>query len=177
MHLILVLLLSFCFGVSQKLADLFDEHGWKASQFVVHAAGIMWGVVGSALVILDVYSALVITSTVLYWLFRHKLDYLNHTFAGSLVLLVSIYQFGKYPHMFIYLILFFLWYVVTGTCSSYLRSKYPKNKFLRLRLWIYVGPLILSYYIENYVPFITVLFGMLGTELMAYRSTKMNLAH
>jgi hypothetical protein len=174
MHILLIVLLSFCFGISQKLADLFDEHGWKSSRLVSFAAGTIWGVLGSLLVLMDIYAALVVTATVLYWLLRHKLDYFNHTFAATIVLLVSIYSFGKHQELFSYLLAFFIWYAVTGTASSYLRSRHPKNKLLRLRLWIYIGPLFMSYILHNNTPFIVVVFGMLGTELMTYRSTSDN---
>lgn len=171
MHILFVILISLCFGISQKLADLFDEHGWKSSKLVSFAAGTIWGMLGSVLVLMDIYAALVITATVLYWLLRHKLDYFNHTFAATLVLLVSIYRFGTHPELFSYLVMFFIWYAITGTGSSYLRSIYPKNKFLRLRLWIYIGPLLMSYILKNSTPFIVVLFGMIGTEIMTYRYT------
>ena len=165
----LILIFSFCFGLSQKLADLFDEHGWKGPKFLKVLLGILWGIFGSILIIIDRYSSLVITATVLYWLFRGKLDYTNHVVAGTLTLLVSIYQFSKYPELFIYLVILFIWFVLTGSAFSYLRRHFPDSCALRLRLWIYVGPLIISFILGNFTPFLTVLFGMMGTELISYK--------
>lgn len=171
-ELLIIIITAFCFGLSQKLADLFDEHGWITTKPIRMILGLVWGVIGSFLVLVNVYSALVICATVLYWLFRVKLDYTNHTVAGSLVLLVSIYEFGKYPSLFPYLVYLFIWLSLTGTISSFLRKKFPHSRILRLRLWIYLGPFLVSCLLGNYIPFITTLFGMLGTELIAYKQYK-----
>ena len=157
--------LAFLFGISQKLADLIDSNIYINPIFL-YIFGSLWSFFGSLLILNNTLSAVIITATVLYWLSNHKLDQINHTIAGTIVLIVALFKFQQYSSIFlIHVVLLLLWYFFFGTLSKLMKKKSPNSTLLRLRLWIYLGPFTYSLIVNNWTPFTTAFFGMMGTEI------------
>lgn len=133
--------------------------------------GVAWGLCGSAVIYMDILAATVILSTLFYWLLRVKLEYANHTLGATIVFITAFLRFMDKPVYFVDALMIFFAITALGYTNSYLkeRARNPlTRKSLRLRLWIYTIPLLYTFYTKSVIPFITILSGMTGTELITY---------
>ena len=164
-------LLSLFFGVTAKYADLVNEHGlkeyFKGSGIL---AGLLWGAAGIGILQFSPFAGITYIAHVLYWFQLIKLEFPNHALAGVMILLGGFFFQGDF--LFQHrneLFLLYLAYTVTGYIQSYFKRNNPSTyQFWRLRLRIYLIPLIYSFYLHNSAPFIATLFGMIGCEVMTY---------
>lgn len=74
-------------GISMKVADLLDEHGMTSFKGSAIYYGILWGGFASLWVIIDVHLANAMLATILAFLVRRRLDYINHAIAGAMVVI------------------------------------------------------------------------------------------
>lgn len=85
---ILLLLLAVGYGVTMKVADLLNEHGLKLFRYSDLVFGLLWGACGALLV---AHGGTVIANMVLAmnvaFIFRKRLDYLNHQLAAGIIFL------------------------------------------------------------------------------------------
>lgn len=172
MQLLLIFIFAFLFGFISKTADLLNEHGLKWFKYIDTFLGFVWGSVGAYLVYIDTNLAAVYIATVLYWFIRIKLEYSNHAIAGVIISLTTLWV-AKYNQYFSWYYTFwlFFWLTISGYINTYLKDHYEANHpllkiLLRLRLRYYAGPLVFSFVIGNYLPFIATILGMFGTEIV-----------
>ncbi|MGY0064952.1 hypothetical protein ACWY4P_52425 [Streptomyces sp. LZ34] len=166
--LLLIILLSLTTGIVSKISDLFNDDGLRSFTGASELSGIVWAITGSALVFLDNGVAALWLATVLYWFLRRKLDHFNHAFAGVCISGCGILAatHGRVDSTgFLFLL---AWLVASGYANTWLKQKYVSHirlqKFLRLRLRYYAGPIILSIFTTDPMPAASILAGMLGTE-------------
>lgn len=168
----LLIICSILCGGGNKYADLFNEHGLKLPyKYADHIWGIIWGGAGAYLVYLDPSLAIMYTATTLYWFLRVKLEYFNHAFAGVLMIIVAFIEHGSYfqTHImeFIYI---FLGYTITGYIQKYLKDKKLNLWWLwKLRIRIYLVPLVYSIAINNYLPITVTFIAMIANEFVRYK--------
>lgn len=172
MQLLLILSFAFLFGFVSKTADLLNEHGLKWFKYIDLLLGYVWGSIGAYLVYVDPNLAAVYIATVLYWFIRIKLEYPNHASAGVIISLTTLWVAKYNPNFsWYYTFWLFMWLTISGYINTYLKDHYESTHtllkaFLRLRLRYYLGPLVFSYAIGNYLPFISTILGMFGTEIV-----------
>lgn len=168
---ILLAIFSFSLGITAKYADLLNEHGLKSKfNWASPLSGLAWGLSGMGMIIVSPYGGLTYIAHVLYWFFKVKLEYPNHALAGVIMVLSGFYFQG--PFLSDYrddLVIVFLAYTLTGFVQDYFKKNYPKAKpFLRLRLRIYLIPLMYGWYRASLDPLIATGFGMIACEFMTY---------
>lgn len=166
----LALAASFLGGIA-KYADLLNEHG-VTPQFNEPPilSGLLWGISGIAIMLISPVAGLTYVAHVLYWFLRVKLEYPNHAIAGVMILLSSfLLQPYFYASHSLELFGVFLGYTITGYIHTYLKKNKPSCRaFLRLRFRIYFVPLIYSFYLWDFAPFISTCFGMLACEIVTH---------
>lgn len=81
-----LILFSACYGITMKMADLFDEHGLKSLFCSRMVFGMLWGALGLLLVLENSSLAAVFVAMNLAFILRNRLDYRNHQLAASLIL-------------------------------------------------------------------------------------------
>lgn len=166
-----LLLLALLFGITAKYADLVNEHGLKE---IFKGSGILsgftWGAAGIGIFYLSPHAGITYVAHVLYWFQRIKLEYANHALAGVMILLGGFSLQGEfiYHHRNDLLILYSA-YTLTGYLQTYYKTYYKTTYwFWRLRLRIYLIPLLYSIYYRDPLPFTATIAGMLGCETMTY---------
>ncbi|MGD6874234.1 hypothetical protein ACQCU1_18895 [Sutcliffiella horikoshii] len=171
MNLLIISIMALICGGGNKYADLFNEHGLKQPhKYADILWGYLWGLAGAYLVYIDPNVAVIYIGTTLYWFLRIKLEYFNHALAGTLILLSGFYYQSEYiMHNTNELLFIFLAFSITGYIQKYLKlSSFNLWWLWRLRLRIYLIPLIYSIYTNNYLPVFVTVVAMLGNELVRY---------
>ncbi|MDX3225237.1 hypothetical protein [Streptomyces sp. ME19-01-6] len=167
-ELVLVSALSLVTGVVSKTSDLFNDDGLTSFPRASELSGLLWALTGALLIAIDPAVAAVWLATVLYWFLRRKLDHFNHAVAGVTMCATGLFAADRgNVHLGGFLALF-AWLTASGYANTWLKEKYAARvrlqKFLRLRLRYYAGPLALAVYCADILPAATILCGMLGTE-------------
>lgn len=131
-----VALYAILYGVTMKIADLFNEHGlkhwFKWSDYVF---GILWGVFGLLLVISDITVANLIVTQVLGYIFRMRIDYRNHAIA-TLIIIAGFILFSSVQ--IIPFIVFLVFFVPICALRDFEEGKFNKFWYLFLEYkWHY----------------------------------------
>lgn len=91
MDFIIIILISFAFGITQKMADAANEHKVNLFKNYNIAWGVLFGISGAFIAVYDVFLTLYFIVLIIYWLIKNKLDYLNHQISASIILLGIIF--------------------------------------------------------------------------------------
>ena len=126
---LMIILISVLWGVTEKIADLTDEHGLKLFKGANITFGVLWGFFLALLAINQnvVVSSLAIAMLMSYIL-RYRIDYLNHGIAAIIVLFAffakgAIIDWGA-------LLFFFTVFGLGGLVHGSLTEKPGIKKFL-----------------------------------------------
>jgi MFS family permease len=164
---IILAMCSFTLGVMGKYADLVNEHGLKEHfKGAGILSGYLWGLSGLGMLVSSPLGGLTYVAHVLYWFWRVKLEYPNHALAGVIMILSAFFFRGEFLQSHKWdLIAIFLAYLISGYIQTYFKDNFPNQaKFWRLRLRIYLIPLIYALYTKSWDPLIATGFGMIGCE-------------
>ncbi len=160
-------ILSFFFGFFVDFADLLDEHGLRWFSGSALLSGILWGIFGSLLIYLDASAALYVSTLVLYWVLKQKLDFLNHAVGGSLILLTSFVLLPQTEIATLALVVGFSVQAIQGFVGTAIKKKYPlegkKKELIRLRHFL--PPLAISLVISNWIPLLVFICFTLGLKM------------
>jgi len=137
-RIILVAIISSFLGISMKIADLLDEHGYKWFRHSDIIMGVIWGLLGAALIFYDNMLAILWISVALGFLIRCRIDYPNHGVAVVIWFLAAFFKkidiFANWQ-AFVYL---FLGLTITGMIHDEIQYKNKKvNKKLRMFFYDY----------------------------------------
>jgi hypothetical protein len=171
MDLLILLISGFICGATNKYADLFNEHGLpQPFPYINILSGVIWGIAGSYLIYANSEVGLTYIAMVLYWFLRIKLEYFNHALAGVLMLLTAFYFQSEYIMVHkLELVCLFLGYTVTGYIQKYFKENTVNlSWFWKLRLRIYIVPLVYSIFINDFIPLLVTIIAMLGNEIVRY---------
>lgn len=162
---------SFSLGITAKYADLLNEHGLKSSfKWAGFLSGLAWGASGVGMIAVSPLGGLTYIAHVLYWFLKIKLEFQNHALAGIMMILGGFYFQGEFLQLYFNDLLgVFLAYTATGYLQGYFKEHSPKTRpFWRLRLRIYLVPIVYALYRSRLDPIIATGFGMIACELMTY---------
>src|SRR3989344_457227 len=165
-ELVLVLVYSGIFGITMKIADLLNEHGLKFFKGDSIIFGFLWGIFGSLLVTSDSSIANLILATVVGFIPRMKIDYINHVIAASIIIIVFLLYQTFVPMIFFP---FFLIFVTIGTVRDFIRKlsggkseiSFFKNIFKKFYYVFY-------YDIFSYVPLVFIYSFMTSNWMLFY---------
>lgn len=126
----MIILYALFFGVTEKIADLLDEHGLKWFKGSAVFFGILFGGFGALLILSNNIIANILLAMVLACLLRNRIDYLNHQISATIMLLAFI--IGSTFNLMIFGF-FFLFVLIFGAIRDYVGDKIKKkNKFHNL---------------------------------------------
>jgi hypothetical protein len=169
----IVILISALWGVTEKMADLLNEHGLKWFRGANILFGILWGSFLSLLVInQNVIISNLTFAMLLAYILRYRIDYLNHGIAAVIVIFTFLIN-GAIISLGV-LILFFLVFSIGGLTHDALTEKpqikkffgRPLNLFFEYRIYIYLIPLIYSIYTGIWMVFLIASAHMLSYEII-----------
>jgi hypothetical protein len=167
MNSIYLIAIAFGFGVTNKLADLMNEHGlrwFKQDDFIF---GVIWGGLGALLIVGHPLLVAPYLSLVLSWIVLLQLDHVNHALAGVMMILASAWMAVQYSVDLVATIIMLLAFVLVSVVQSRTRKRHAwLDKFWRLRLRIYLIPFVYSLYVGDFLPFWTTVSGMIGVEIV-----------
>lgn len=168
-----VILISVLWGVTEKIADLLDEHGLEWFRGANILFGVLWGTFLAFLVInQNVVVSSLAFAMLMGYILRYRIDHLNHGIASIIVIFAflingAIIDWGAF-------LFFFAVFGLGGLAHDALTEK-PKTKtflgkrltsFFDYRIYIYLFPLIYSIYTGIWLAFLVAAVHMLAYELV-----------
>lgn len=156
------------YGVTMKVADLLDEHGLKLFRGADILFGILWGVLGSVLILADQTLANVLLAQMIAYIVRQRLDYLNHALGATIMIIAFLATQEFEPFIFgIFAITFLLF----GALRDYVGNVRGKRDLLyqiNEPAWYYViPPAIYSAVTGDWL-----IFGLLAAYRLSYNLVK-----
>lgn len=168
--LLLVVFISFFFGVSQKLADSVNEHGTTLFPNANYVFGVTFGLLGALLIVynLDFYNFYL--GLVLYWLVANKLDYKNHQIAAGIIIFVGLISSQIYePNP---------WFIILVIGYSFLLKRLKKALLIRSRkmkillqskLYTIALAILIGITFNNYLLFFTISCTIFGIQITIWQ--------
>jgi hypothetical protein len=166
----LVIVFAFLTGLTEKIADLLDEHRMKCFNGSNVLFGILFGVFGSLVIFSNNINANIMLAMVIGCILRGKVDYFNHQLSASIMLIAffigATFDFTIFAIFLAVIILF-------GGLRDYIGDKLKtKNKFLRFYdnvMWYYpVSTFIFCFIYGNWIVFWTWLSFMIAYDTTKY---------
>src|SRR3989344_1427903 len=140
-EIIFVVFYTALLGITMKVADLLNEHQLKLFNGANLTFGFMWGIFGVLAISSNASVGNLILATVIGFLTRKKLDYLNHTIAASIVIIGFLFIGSFMPNVFLFFYLIFISFGSLRDAFRYhfLRIKRLRNKksFFSKISWLY----------------------------------------
>lgn len=167
------ILISVMWGITEKIADLLNEHGLKWFRGANIIFGVLWGTFLALLVInQNIVISNLAFAMLLGYILRYRIDHLNHGIASSIVIFAflvngAIIDWGV-------LIFFFAVFGLGGLVHDTLdeRPKFKKflgkylTVFFEYRMYIYLFPLIYSVFTGTWMAFLVASGHMLSYEII-----------
>src|SRR3989344_64898 len=171
----LILVYATLYGLTQKIADLLNEHGLKWFKGSGLIFGIFWGFFGSLLVLNNNLIANVILAMNLAYLARGLLDYTNHQIAATMIILAFfIFSTFNLPLFFG----FFFVFVVFGKIKDYITDTLKKKKSMFFLFNYYIIPTFLySLFFKQWDLFFVFLLHTLAYEFVRFVAKKRGISN
>ena len=169
----LILLYSALFGLTMKIADLFDEHKMRWFKGDALLFGFLWGIFGILLVLSRADVANVTLAMILAFVVRMRIDYRDHAIATVMIIIAfiwkSTFDLAIFP-------IFFLTFLIFGWLRDYLGDVRKKKDWLykiNEPAWYYIiSPLIYGIFSNNWV-----IFFVFAVYVIFYYCAKYSLYH
>lgn len=126
--IVFVGLLALLYGITMKLADLFNEHGLRWFRGDAAVFGLLWGIFGSLLVLTNPIVSNALVAQMACYVIRRLLDYWNHAVAATMII-VTFLATGQ-PFLPLPFTIFFFGLTALGLVRDY----YGQRKEPR---WLY----------------------------------------
>ena len=170
----LIITYAALFGLTMKIADLFNEHGlkpwFKGSDIVF---GIFWGIFGALLILSNVYVANILLATILAFIFRMRIDYKNHAIATVIIIITFLFKSKFIPIIFF---IFLITFIIFGSMKDYFDDAIKSNGiFYKISEsgWYYVLPtFIYSYLTNNWLVFFVFTVYVIFYDIIKYSLEK-----
>jgi len=165
-----IILYAVLYGITMKIADLFNEHGlkewFKGSRILF---GFLWGIFGALLVISNVYVANVILAMILAFIVRMRIDYLNHAIA-TLIIIISFLFYGSFEPLIFFI--FLVTFIIFGSIKDYLDDKLKSKGILQKIAefgWYYLIPtLIYALFTSRWIVFYIFTIYIISYDVVKY---------
>lgn len=118
MQLATLFVVTALYGLTMKIADLFNEHGlkpWFRRSDLWF--GILWGVLGGALIVMNETAATLVVAMTVAFIVRMRIDYRNHAIATVIILTTTVLHGGIDKTEFLFLLVMFS---IFGAVKDYL---------------------------------------------------------
>lgn len=140
----MIIFYALLFGITMKVADLFDEHGLKWFKGSAILFGFLWGGFGALLVLSNNLIANIMLAMSLAFLVRNRLEYLNHQIAVSIIVISFLFSSVFNPILFLS---FYAIFVIFGSLRDYIGDRIKKKSKLQSLydniMWYYPIPTLI----------------------------------
>lgn len=165
----LILLYAALFGVTMKIADLFDEHEMRLFKGDAITFGFLWGFFGILLILSRPDIANVTLAMILAFIVRMRIDYRNHAIATAMIIIAFMLKSTFDVTLFS---IFFTTFVIFGGLRDYLGDVRQKKDWIykiNEPAWYYViPPVVYGAYTNNWVIFLVFTTYILGYDFTKY---------
>ena len=166
----MIIVYAILFGITMKIADLFNEHGLRWFKGDAILFGILWSLFGVLLILSHNIIANIILAMNIAFIIRNRLDYLNHRIASSIIILSFLFFATFQPWLFL---TFFFVFLIFGSLRDFVGDKIKKKgSLLRLYdnfMWYYPVPaLIYSILYGNWIVFWALFVFTISYDLTKY---------
>ena len=114
----MLLVYSVLFGLTMKVADLLNEHGLKLFKGSTLLFGILWGSFGATMILGNNILANFFLALLIHWILRYRIDYLNHSVAASIMLIVFLYNLPNFAIDWLLFLVVFVIYSIHGLLND-----------------------------------------------------------
>ena len=164
-----IILYALLYGVTMKIADLFNEHGLKWFKGSAIIFGILWGGFGLLLVLSNSTIANIILAMNVAFIIRNRLDYLNHQIAASIIIVGFLLSSAIHPLLFV---VFFGTFLIFGSLKDYIDDVLKKKEGIlpilsEVMLYYPIPTLIYCGFFGNWI-----VFGVFLAYTITYDLTK-----
>ena len=166
----LLLICSILFGVTMKLADCFNEHGFKWFKGDAILFGILFGIFGGLLILgnpllTNLYLALLLVNVL-----RFRVDALNHGLAATIMFFSFLFVMGNFSLS--YFAYFFLTFAFFGILFNYAlplsKIKGFWGTIFELRFFYFLITFLFSVYTAQWIVFISMALFQIGYNITFY---------
>jgi len=165
----IILFYAVMYGVTMKIADLFDEHGLKWFRFSDLLFGLGSGFYGALLIFSDPVIANVVLAMNIAFLFRNRRDSWNHSLALAVIFMAFVFSQSVNPGVFVGFLVVF---VVFGGAKDYMDDVLGRRK----GILFFISELMLYYPIPTFVYCLVygnwIVFFAFSVFIIAYKLTK-----
>lgn len=169
----LVLLYAVLFGITMKIADLHNEHKLKFFNSSGILFGFIWGILGILLILSSNVIGNIILAMTIAFIFRMRIDYINHAIAASLIIVGFLFHDTFQPIIFLS---FYIVFLIFGSLKDYiddvLKRKDLIYKLNEIMLYYPIPTLIYSILFNDWIVFFVFLFYTISYNLTKYYGIK-----
>ncbi|PIN76224.1 hypothetical protein COV18_00290 [Candidatus Woesearchaeota archaeon CG10_big_fil_rev_8_21_14_0_10_37_12] len=169
-----ILLYSILFGVTMKLADCFNEHGFKWFKGDAILFGVLFGLFGGLLIYSNQFLTNLYLALLLVNVLRFRIDYFNHGIAGTIMFLSFLLVMNNF--VWTHFLYFFLTFAIFGLMLNVILPKIKSEGFIKkifeLRFFYFLFTLLFSIYTQEWLVFISMTLFQTSYDLTVYFSKK-----
>ena len=172
----MLIIYAIAYGITMKVADLLNEHGLKWFKGSAIVFGSLWGIFGAMLVMGDNTIANIMLAMNIAFIIRHRLDYINHQIASSIIIIAFLFTSTFSPVLFL---VFYFAFLIFGSMKDYVNDILKKKSgiFVLLNeamLYYPIPTFIYCMIYGNWIVFWTFLFYTIAYDLTKYIGKKYN---
>ncbi len=154
----LVLLYSILFGSFMKLADCFNEHGFKWFKGDAVFFGTLFGIFGGLLILSNNHLTNLYLALLLVNVLRFRVDRFNHGIAAIIMFLSFLLVMNNFN--WTYFLYFFLTFSIFGVLMDVLFPRIRVNKKIKkifeFRWFYFLFSLAFSIYTKEWIVFLSI---------------------
>lgn len=170
----LILLFSILFGVTMKLADCFNEHGFRWFKGDAIFFGILFGLFGGLLILSNFYLTNLFFALLLVNILRFRVDAFNHGIAAIIMFFSFLLVMNNFNWS--YFLYFFLTFAIFGILFNYVlplsKIKGFWGTIFELRFFYFLITLLFSIYTTQWIVFLSMALFQIGYNLTFYYARK-----
>tara|TARA_B100000683_G_scaffold268066_1_gene302694 strand:- start:229 stop:783 length:555 start_codon:yes stop_codon:yes gene_type:complete len=170
----MLLIYSALFGMNMKMADCFNEHGFKWFRGDSILFGMIFGLFGGLVIasrpeLTNLYLSLLLVNVL-----RFRVDRLNHGIAANIMFFGFLLSINNF--MWQYFLYFFITFAIFGLIMDVISPKVTLNKFwkylLEIRIFYFVFTFLFSIYTNIWLVFISMAIFQLSYNLTSKLAQK-----
>lgn len=169
-----LLLYSILFGATMKLADCFNEHGFKWFKGDAILFGILFGLFGGLLIYGNLFLTNLYLALLLVNVLRFRVDAFNHGIAAIIMFFSFLLVMNNFNWP--YFLYFFLTFAIFGILFNYAlplsKIKGFWGTIFELRFFYFLITFLFSIYTKQWIVFISMVLFQISYNMVFYYARK-----
>ncbi len=154
----MIIIYAILFGVTMKLADCFNEHGFKWFKGDAIIFGILFGIFGGLLIMSNSFLTNLFLALLMINLLRFRIDYFNHGIAGTLMFLSFFLVMDNFhwPYFLYFFLSFGIFGVTMDVILPKIKSFKRTKKVFEFRFFYFLFSFLFSVYTGVWIVFFSI---------------------